>query len=56
MAASETTGTGCSSVAKVTDLMGTDLDLDLRVLCNRVRVLEQKEGSDLQSDRYLRNR
>ncbi|XP_073342655.1 uncharacterized protein [Pagrus major] len=56
MASSETTGTVYCSVTKVTDSMGTDLDLDLRVLCNRLRVLEQKEGSDLQSDSYLRNR
>ncbi|XP_035525701.1 trichohyalin-like [Morone saxatilis] len=39
----------------VTDSMGT-LDLDLRVLCNRVKVLEQNEVSAVQSDSYLRNR
>ncbi|XP_051275118.1 protein FAM184A-like isoform X2 [Dicentrarchus labrax] len=37
------------------DSMGT-LDLDLQVLCNRVKVLEQNEVSAVQSDSYLRNR
>ncbi|XP_018535418.1 uncharacterized protein LOC108885530 isoform X2 [Lates calcarifer] len=48
------TGTGSSSVTMATDSMGTDPDL--RVLCNRVKFLEQRAGSAVQSDSYLRNR
>ncbi|GLD67356.1 plectin-like protein [Lates japonicus] len=51
---SGTAGTGSSSVTMATDSMGTDPDL--RVLCNRVKVLEQRAGSAIQSDSYLRNR
>lgn len=58
MTSSDTTGTGSSSFTMVTDSAGTDpdLDLDLRALCDRVKVLEQNEVSALQTDSYLRNR
>lgn len=56
MTSSDTADTGSSSVTMGTDLLGTDADLDLRVLCDRVNVLEQNDGSTLQSDSYLRNR
>ncbi|XP_076594940.1 uncharacterized protein LOC143325616 [Chaetodon auriga] len=58
MIASDTTATGSSTATMVPDSGGSapDLDLDLRVLCNRVKVLEQSEVSTLQSDSYLRNR
>lgn len=50
--------TGSSTVTVVTDLMGSDsdLELDLGSLCNRVKVVEQNEVSTLQSDSYLKNR
>lgn len=54
MTSSGMTGTGSSSVTMATDSMGTDPDL--RVLCNRVKFLEQRAGSAVQSDSYLRNR
>lgn len=58
MTSSVTTGTGSSSATMVTDLARTDTDqdLNLRVLCNRVKVLEQNGVSALQSENYLRNR
>ncbi|XP_070818283.1 rootletin-like [Chaetodon trifascialis] len=58
MMASDTTATGSSTATMVPDSGGpaTDLDLDLWVLCNRVKVLEQSEVSTLQSGSYLRNR
>ncbi|XP_047441071.1 golgin subfamily B member 1-like [Mugil cephalus] len=55
MTSSDTAGPGCSSVTMATDSTGTGR-FDLRVLCDRVEVLEQKAGSDIQSDSYLRNR
>ncbi|XP_039976514.1 plectin-like [Xiphias gladius] len=54
MASSETTGTGSSSVTMATDSMGTPPAL--RLMCNRVKVLEQTAGSTIQSDSYLRSR
>lgn len=51
MTSSYQTGTGSSSVAMVMDSTRTDPDL-----CDRVKVLEQKVGSTIQSDSYVRNR
>lgn len=58
MTSSDTMATGSSTVTVVTDLMGSDsdLELDLGSLCNRVKVVEQNEVSTLQSDSYLKNR
>ncbi|XP_026213202.1 trichohyalin isoform X2 [Anabas testudineus] len=50
MTSSYQTGTGSSSVAMVMDSTRTDPDL-----CDRVKVLEQKVGSTIQSDSYVRN-
>ncbi|XP_029917859.1 LOW QUALITY PROTEIN: rootletin-like [Myripristis murdjan] len=52
----DTAGTGSGSVAMVTDSPGSDPDLELRVLCDRVKVLEQNASATNQSDSYLRNR
>ncbi|XP_071772941.2 uncharacterized protein LOC139925454 [Centroberyx gerrardi] len=51
----DTAATGSGSVAMVTDSTGTDPDLDLRVLCDRVKVLEQNASSTNQPDSHLRN-
>ncbi|XP_008276569.1 putative leucine-rich repeat-containing protein DDB_G0290503 [Stegastes partitus] len=47
-------GTGSTPFAMVTDSVGAEPDL--RVLCNRLEVLEQKAGSVIQPDSYLRSR
>lgn len=52
-----TSGTACigsGSITMETGSLGTEPDL--QVLCNRVDVLEQRAGSAIQSDSYLRNR
>lgn len=54
MASTETMGTGSSSVTVATDSLATDPDLWVRR--NRVKVLEQKAGSTIQSESQLRNR
>ncbi|XP_028272297.1 early endosome antigen 1-like isoform X2 [Parambassis ranga] len=45
---------GSGFVTMETGSLGTEPDL--QVLCNRVKVLEQRAGSAIQSDSYLRNR
>ncbi|CAI5652240.1 unnamed protein product [Oreochromis niloticus] len=54
MTSSDSPGTGCTSVAMVKDSVGADVDL--RVLCDRVEVLEQRAVSAIQPESYLRNR
>ncbi len=58
MTSSVPMGSTSNSATMLTNLVGTelDLDLDLRVLYNRVKVLEQNGVLALQSDNYLRNR
>lgn len=54
MTSSDRAGTGCTSVAMAKDSKGADADL--RVLCSRAEVLEQRAISAIQRDSYLRNR
>ncbi|XP_030000664.1 golgin subfamily A member 4-like [Sphaeramia orbicularis] len=56
MTSSDVKDTGSTSVAMVEDATRTGPDLDLQLLCDRVRVLEQTAGSAIHSDSYLKNR
>ncbi|XP_058505518.1 trichohyalin-like isoform X2 [Solea solea] len=53
MASSETMGTGSTFVTVAVDSLGTDPHM--WGLCNRIKVLEQRTVSTVQSDCYLRN-